>query len=69
VACVAVPLNYLFLNAFDRERLLRHIVGGLPRSARISSYGFLWRALRAGNRGVITSVVFVALLTLWASLR
>jgi hypothetical protein len=69
VGRVAVPLNYLFLNAFDRERLLRYIVGGLPRSARISNYGFLWRALRAGNRGVITSVVFVALLTLWASLR
>ena len=69
VGRAAVPLNYLFLNAFDRERLLRYIVGGLPRSALISNYGLLWRALRAGNRGVIISVVLVALSALWASLR
>ena len=69
VGRAAVPLNYLFFNAFDRERLLRYILAGLPRSALVSNYGLLWRALRAGNRGVITSVVFVALLALWASLR
>ena len=59
-----VPLHHLHRDAFDVGRLRAEIIGRLPATAFVRRNALGWRALRAGNHGLILSLLFICLVCL-----
>jgi hypothetical protein len=54
-----VPLHHLHRDAYDTERLRADIIGRLPPTAFAKRNTLWWRALRAGNHGLILTLLFI----------
>lgn len=59
-----VPLHHLRRDAFDTGRLRAEIIGRLPATAFIRRNALGWRALLAGNHGLILTIVFICVVCL-----
>jgi hypothetical protein len=55
-----VPLHHLYLAAYDMERLRAEIIARMPAEALVSRRALLWRAVRAGNHGLILVIIIIA---------
>lgn len=60
-----LPLQYLYNDAFERDKLLKYFIGRMPQTAYIARAALLWRAVRAGNRTLIGTFLLITFAVTW----
>jgi hypothetical protein len=64
-----VPLHHLHRVAYDMERLRAEIIGRMPEAVFVTRNALWWRALRAGNHGLILVVVLICIICLEKAIK
>jgi hypothetical protein len=64
-----VPLHHVYRAAYDMDRLRTEFIGCLPQTALVPRNALLWRALRAGNHGIILVILVICIVVCWKALK
>jgi hypothetical protein len=64
-----VPLHHVYRAAYDMDRLRTEFIGCLPHTALLRRNALMWRALRAGNHGIILVILVICIVVCWKVLR
>jgi hypothetical protein len=64
-----VPLHHVYRAAYDMDRLRTEFIGCLPHTALLPRNALMWRALRAGNHGIILVILVICIVVFWKVLR
>jgi hypothetical protein len=64
-----VPLHHIHRAAYDMDRLRTQFIGRLPPGALVRRNALMWRAVRAGNHGLILVMLVICIVVCWKALN
>jgi hypothetical protein len=64
-----VPLHHIYRAAYDMDRLRTEFIGRLPPGALVRRNALMWRAVRAGNHGIILVMLVFCAVACWKALN